>query len=147
MRVLVITIFILGSVGFLFGQDGSNINYVKPEDLSDSQIGRIVQIDFYRKSRGLLGNKQGGMDIDKVQLDIDGKQVEFVEHREDDGFNNWFSEQYLETADKKLRIKEFKLLKIEEKTILVEAHLTAKPFIEEFSFKKSDIAQILFKQN
>ena len=148
MRIVLITIFILIQVGYLFGQDGSNINYLEPEKLDESYVGQIVQIDFYRKSRGLNRSKDGdggGYNIDKVLLDIDGKQVEFIERRQDNGFNNWFSEQYLETADKKIRIKEFKILKVEEEAILVEAYLNVSPFTKEFSFKKSDIAQVLVK--
>jgi hypothetical protein len=86
-----------------------------------------------------------GVDIDKVSLEIAGKQFEFIEHREDDGFNNWFSRQYLETADKKVRIKEFKLLGVEKETIAVMGYFNIEPFEQKFTVKKSDIAQVLLK--
>jgi hypothetical protein len=145
LRSLVFTTFIFIHVTFLFGQDGSNINYVKPESLNEKQIGRVIQIDFYRKSFGALASKGNGVNIDKILLEINGKKIEFIEHREDDGFNNWFSGQYLESIDKKIRIKEFKLLKIEKESILVMGYFTAAPFKQEFSFKKKDIAEILIK--
>lgn len=132
---------------FLFGQDGSNINYVKIANLNESHIGRVIQIDFYRRSFGALSKRGNGADIDKVLLDINGKQIEFVEHREDDGYNNWFSRQYLESVDKKIKIKEFKLLKIEKETILVTGYFTVELFAQEFSFKKQEIAEILIKDD
>jgi hypothetical protein len=89
------------------------------------------------------------LNIDKVLIDIDGKQMEFVEHRKDDGFNNWFSQQYLESVDsvngKKIRIKEFKLVAIRKENILVLGYFTEKPFARELSFKKNEIAELLFK--
>jgi hypothetical protein len=147
MRILTVTVFVLIHISFLFGQDGSNINYVKVEELNKSHIGRVIQIDFYRKSFGALGGTGDGVDIDKVLLNVNDKQIEFVEHREDDGYNNWFSRQYLESVDKKIKIKEFKLLKIEKETITVTGYFTVKPFIQEFSFKKKEIAVILIKAN
>jgi hypothetical protein len=117
MRQILIISFLLLNPAFVFGQDGSDMNYLKPEALNESHIGRRLHLDFYRWSRGIRRGE--GFNIDKVSLEINGKQFEFVEHREDDGFNNWFSGQYLETADKKVRLKEFKLLGVEKETILV----------------------------
>ena len=140
--VFAIAVLILFS-GSLFAQDGSDMHYVKPEGLDQSHIGRRIHIDFYRRS---FGNRQGGgLDVDKVSHEIAGKQIEFIEHREDDGFNNWFSEQYLESADKKVRIREFKLLRIDKETITVIGYFNIDPFEKEFTFKKSDIAQLLIK--
>ena len=144
MRIVIITIFVLIQVGFLFGQDGSDINYIKPENLNSSHIGRIIQIDFFRRSFG-------GLHIDKILIDVNSKQIEFIEHREDDGFNAWFAQQYLESVDavdgKKIIIKEFKLIKIEKESILVIGYFTDKSFTKELSFKKSEIAELLFKDD
>ncbi len=71
--------------------------------------------------------------------------MEFIEHREDDGFNNWFSGQFLESSDKKIKLKEFKLLEIEPDTIKVTGYFTVKPFAEDFTFSKKDIVEILIK--
>ncbi len=112
--------------------------YVNPENLNKSHIGRIIQIDFYRRSFG-------GRNIDKISINIDDKKMEFVEHREDDGFNNWFYQQYLESVDvvngKKIKIKEFKLVDVKKENILVLGYFTEKPFIRELNFKKSQIAE------
>lgn len=102
-----------------------------------------MHVDFYRRSFGRLGGK--GFNVDKVSLVIGGKTIEFLEHREDDGFNNWFSGQYLESIDKKIRIKEFKLLDADAQTITVTGYFNIDPFEKEFIFKKSDIAQLLLK--
>jgi hypothetical protein len=140
-------VFMSVAVMFLFGgslllaQDGSNISYIKPEELRTSDIGRRIQIDFYRRSFGRW--KPGN--IDKITIEIDGKSIEFVEHREDDGFNNCFSQQYLESIDNKVRITEFKLLGVEKDTITVSGHFNVQPFEKEFTFKKADIAEILMK--
>ena len=135
-------VLILGS--FVFGQDGSDMKYLKPGELNGDHIGRRLHLDFYRPSRGWLDREQR-RNVDKVSLEIDGKWIEFVEHREDDGFNNWFSEQYLETADKKVRLQEFKLLGVAKKTITVAGYFNIEPFEQKFIFKKSDIAEALLK--
>ncbi|MFM9905625.1 MAG: hypothetical protein ACKVQJ_13765 [Pyrinomonadaceae bacterium] len=142
-QAVVMVIFMTFCGGLLLAQDGSDMNYTKPQDLDKSHIGRRMHIDFYRRS---FGNRQGGgLDVDRVSLEIGGKQIEFVEHREDDGLNNWFFEQYLESADKKARIREFKLLGIEKETITVIGYFNIEPFEKEFTFSKSEIAVVLMK--
>ena len=146
MRSVFIICFLLLSASFAFGQDGSNMSYLKPGELNVSHVGRRLHIDFYRPSKNWF-QKDRGPDLDKISLEINGRQIEFIEHREDDGFNNWFSGQYLETADKKVRIREFKLLKVEKKIIVVTGYFNIEPFEQEFMFKKSDIAEALLKAN
>ena len=145
MRTLLIICFLLLNGASVLGQDGSDMNYLKPGELNESHIGRRLHLDFHRRSRGALGGKGEGFNIDKVSLEINGKQFEFVEHREDDGFNSWFSGQHLETADKKVRLKEFKLVGVEKETILVVGYLNIEPFEQKFTFKKCEIAQGLLK--
>lgn len=144
MRIIIITIFVFFQVGFLFGQDGSNMWYIKPEKLDKSYIGKQLHIDFYRRSFG-------GFNLDKVFIEIKGKKIEFIEHREDDGFNNWFMDQRLESVDivdnVKIIIKNFKLLEIDKESILVLAFINIKPYEQEIRFKKGDIAELLFKDN
>ncbi len=68
---------------------------------------------------------------------------------EDDGFNNWFYQQYLESVGlvngKKIKIKEFKLVEVEKENILFVGYFTEKPFTRKLSFKKSQIVELLFK--
>ena len=77
----------------LQAQDGSDIMYGKIDQLDSSFIGDYAHLDFYRKS-------MFGRNIDTVTVDLDGQQIRFVEHRIDNGYNNWFKDQYLETLDK-----------------------------------------------
>ena len=76
-----------------YSQYGSDIIYLKLNQLDKSYIGDTVQIDFYRRSFG-------GLKIDTVQLVVENIYVKFKEHRVDNGFNNWFNEQYLESIEK-----------------------------------------------
>ncbi len=142
MKYFAVLFFIIFQASFALSQDGSDMWYVKPEKLDKSYIGRFHHIDFYRESFG-------GFKLDEVTLKINGKDIEFIEHREDDGFNNWFIDQHLESVNKfndiKLIIDKFKLLEISEKDILVLAYFNMKPFTEKMSFERKDIAQLLFK--
>lgn len=157
MNVLAVIFVVLIQCGFLFGQDGSDMNYIKPEELNKSFVRRKLHLDFYNVTRGLLG--QQTRIGDKITLEINGKKVVFAEKRIDDGLNNWFFEQYLESIDKvdglKLRIKEFELLKINKHNLLVKGFfvfvdnkgktLEKKSFTKELSFPKKDIVEYLFK--
>jgi hypothetical protein len=77
----------------LQAQDGSDIIYGKIDQLDSTFIGDFAHLDFYRRSFF-------GKDIDTVTIEIDEKPITFIEHRKDNGYNNWFNEQYLETAYK-----------------------------------------------
>ncbi len=149
MRIIALVIFVLIQVGFAFSQDGGNINYVKLENLDKSYIGRLLHIDFYRKSRGNLGQIKNGVDIDQVFLDINNKKIKFTEHRKDDGYNNWFDQQYLKSVNSvngtKIIITNFKLIDIEEENIIVLANFNIKPFSQEMRIDKNIIAELLFK--
>lgn len=158
MKILAFIFVVLIQCSILFGQDGSDIAYIKPEELNKSYIGRKLHLDFYNVTRNWLG-EQKHKTGDKVVVEVQGKKVTFIEHRNDDGFNNWFSQQYLESVEKidsyKLRIKEFKLLKINKNDILVQGFfvfidnkdktLEEKSFTKELSFPKKDIVEYLFK--
>ncbi len=75
-----------------FGQDGSDMRYIPIKKLNKSFIGQFAHLDFYRKS-------YMGLELDTVVINIDGRPTKFIEHRKDDGFNNWFSQQYLLSLD------------------------------------------------
>ena len=117
-------------------QDGSDILYLDNKDLSKDYINRYIHIDFYKNSFGTSGFSLKKMDsipeevlnrlrkADTVYLDFI-KNQRFVEIRKDDGYNNWFSQQYLESVeineDQKLRIQKMKLLNFSTDSIQVKA--------------------------
>lgn len=158
MRLFVVTFVILIQCGFLFAQDGGDMNYVQPEELNESYTGRRLHIDFGQKSFAASWNEDKRR-LDTILIEVNGKKVKFIEHRVDDGFNNWFSKQYLESVEEtdglKLRITQFELLKVNEKDILVKAFfvfvtktgqvLPEKSFTKELSFEKKEIIELLFK--
>ena len=85
-----LTITLLGIL-FLFyvsAQDGSDIIYYNPENLNNTFIGKLCHIDF-----GKISFR--GQSIDTIEIPINGKRMRFYEHREDNGFYNWFNKQYL----------------------------------------------------
>lgn len=96
-------------------QDGSDIRYFKPLSIDSSIVGQFVHFDFYRKSFQIHFSKFAGeaRAIDTVIINMDNIPLKFIEHRVDDGFNNWFSEQYLQSIDKidgqTIRIPKLKL--------------------------------------
>ena len=148
MRTVLMAIILVTSSCVAFAQDGGDMNYLKPQEIDAKYVGRLTHIDFYRErsfARRYTRYKCENVDADKVSLEINGKQIEFIEHRCDDGLNNWFSEQYLETADKSIRIREFKIISIDKETIRVRGYFNIKPFDKVFTIKKSDIAQLLVK--
>jgi hypothetical protein len=108
--LLLILVFIVKSA---FAQDGSDILYIEAKKINASYIGRYVQIDFFN-------NSFDGINIDTINLSVSNFQ-RFKEVRNDDGFNNWFSEQYLESIQGidslKFRIQKFKLLSVTKDSI------------------------------
>ncbi|WP_430965324.1 hypothetical protein [Spongiimicrobium sp. 2-473A-2-J] len=86
---LSITLLMLTICPLIFAQDGSDINYIKPENLDDSHIEKTCHIDFGSRSFR-------GQTLDTLELEVKGKLIKFVERRVDNGYNNWFKEQYLE---------------------------------------------------
>jgi hypothetical protein len=75
-------------MSFSMAQDGSNIKYYDPTNLDDSLIGKYCHIDFGKESFR-------GQTIDTIEINVKGQLMKFYEHRKDNGFNNWFNEQYL----------------------------------------------------
>lgn len=158
MRLLFVTYVILILCGSLLGQDGSNMRYVKPTEINESFVGRRMHLDFgqkYVRSIGQINSDRW----ETVLIGVGERKLKFIEHRVDDGYNNWFHQQYLESVDEieglKLRITEFELLKIDEKDISLKAFLAYfdkagkikpdKSFVRELSFKKKEIAEFLVK--
>lgn len=85
--------FLLAIIGMMFpiyimAQDGSNIIYYEPHNLDSSLTGQYCHIDFGRISIG-------GQVVDTIEINVNGQKIKFFEHREDNGFNNWFRQQYL----------------------------------------------------
>jgi len=93
IRNFILAILFLVLSESTYSQDGSDIIYLKLNQLDKSYIGDTVQIDFYRRSFG-------GLKIDTVQLVVENIYLKFKEHRVDDGYNNWFRGQYLESIEK-----------------------------------------------
>jgi len=91
-RIFVILIFLIVKIN-CFGQDGSDIKYVPVKEIDSSFVGKFAHLDFYRRSFHLRPK-------DTVNIVIDKKPIRFEEHRSDDGYNNWFSKQYLLSLDK-----------------------------------------------
>lgn len=77
---------------FCKAQDGSDIRYFTLDALDSSFIGKEIHIDFYRRS-------YRSINIDTITIVVDNNPIRYIEHRKDNGFNNWFSEQYLEALD------------------------------------------------
>jgi hypothetical protein len=104
----------------LLGQDGSDILYGTIDKLDKSYIGDFVHLDFHHRSFR-------GKSIDTVSILVDHKPTKFVEHRKDNGYNNWFSRQYLESADKAdgltIRIVKSRLDKITADSVFVTNYL------------------------
>ena len=106
----------VATAGLLQAQDGSDIYYIKIQDIDSSQIGRYVHLDFGSKSFH-------GIETDTIDLDIAGFNG-FKEVRKDDFYNQWFSEQYLESVAEKnglsLRIEKMKLLNVSTDSLAVK---------------------------
>lgn len=81
----IVGVFFLTS---LKAQDGSNIIYYEPNNLDSTLIGKQCHIDFGQVS-------YRGLRIDTLEINVKGKGIKFYEHRVDNGYENWFSEQYL----------------------------------------------------
>lgn len=134
------------------------MRYVKPNDLDSSYIGKWVHLDFGQRSFATF-DYDHKRPLDTVTIELNGKKVTFIEHRVDDGFNNWFEDQYLEavkTVDgMRIRIIKHKLLAIEGDLIRVESYLDVfdkkgrvlkgKSFTKEFTFQKDEIFELLVK--
>lgn len=144
-----------------FSQDGSDMNYLKPEKLTKKDVGKWVHLDFGNRSfmTGYDMNHYKQRRGDSVSVELDGQQVVFVEYRSDDGYNSWFNDQYLETDELfdglKIRWLKNKLLSIDGDDLKVEAYfqyytptgnpIRDKTLAKELTFKKVTIAEVLEK--
>ncbi|NII25274.1 hypothetical protein HB364_09290 [Pseudoflavitalea sp. X16] len=149
MKVL-ISFLLLSAALLSSAQDGSDIWYIRVQALDTSYLQEFAHLDFYRRSFH-------GSPLDTVSIPVNGKPVKFVERRKDNGFNNWFIEQYLESlemVDKvKLRIEKCQLKEIRADSVLVinyfacyDAHnkrLADQAFQQQCWFKKDIITEVL----
>ena len=133
-------------------QDGSDVRYVDIENVDTSYIGKTVHIDCYNNS--FLSRKK-----DTITILVKNNPIIFIEHREDNGFNNWFSRQFFEeirkTKSEYLRITKSVIKEIDDDSILVTSYfvlyskdnqpLEEKSFTQDIWFRKNIISQILVK--
>ena len=152
MRTLQVLTLLLTIWSHSYGQDGSDIRYFKVSAVDTTLIGQYVQFDFFRRSFG-------AQSIDNVIINIDNRPIKFVERRNDNGYNNWFFEQYLQSVDttngQTIRISKFRLdyisLKSFQVTMYVDFYDTDHNFIADKSrqvrywFDKKDVAEVLVK--
>jgi hypothetical protein len=68
------------------------MRYIPIQKLDKSFIGQFAHLDFYNRSFW-------GLKLDTVIINIDNTPIKFIEHRQDNGFNSWFSQQYLSSLD------------------------------------------------
>jgi hypothetical protein len=135
-----------------FGQDGSDIRYFKVYGVDTSLVGQYVHFDFFRRSFG-------GRTIDTVTINIDSRPIIFIERRKDDGYNNWFSQQYLQSINKTdeqaIRISKFRLDSITGSSFQVTMYidfydandklLTGKSRQVKYWLDKKNISEVLVK--
>jgi hypothetical protein len=93
MKTLKITNFLLVFWTASFGQDGSDIRYLKTHGVDSSILGLDIHFNFYNRS-------YHGLTIDRVTISIDQNPLRFIEVRKDDGYNSWFSHQALQSVDR-----------------------------------------------
>ena len=93
MKTLKITIILLSLWTSSFGQDGSDIRYFKIIGVDSSLVGQYIHFDFFNRSFR-------GQSIDTIAITIDNRPTRFIEIRKDNGYNNWFSQQSLQSIDK-----------------------------------------------
>jgi hypothetical protein len=154
MQIYRIILFTLINWSFCFGQDGSDINYFKVNAVDSSLVGRDVHFDFYNRSFG-------GRIVDTIRINIDQKVVKFVEVRKDNGHNNWFSEQSLQSVaksnEKTMVISKFRLDSITANSFTVTMFIQNADFFNkrpldlvrqiQYRFEKEDVVEVLVKSN
>ena len=120
MRSLFIIAFIFITYIPLHAQDGSDIYYYKTGGVDNKLKGKFAHIDFYNWS-------MYGYVTDTVTITIYTKPVLFREIRKDNGFENWFSQQYLESVDSfdhlKVRIVKCRIDLVTSDSILVTNYI------------------------
>ncbi len=152
MKTLKVTILLTLFWAQTFGQDGSDTRYVKTFAVDSSIVGQYIHLDFY--NRTFASRK-----TDTVTITIDDRPIRFKEVRHDDGFNNWFSQQYLqsfdEVNDQTIRISQFKLDSVKPTSFLVTMYvdfydenntlLSDKARQIKYQFDKKNIVEVLVK--
>jgi hypothetical protein len=151
---LLVLFLITIATNLVHGQDGSDILYLKADSINDSYTGKKVQFDFFNRSFG-------GLTLDTVSIDLNGRAVKFVEHRKDNGYNNWFSQQYLQSVDKingyTLRLVYNQINRVTKDEIFVTSYFDLyrknnkrvldSTVSKEHSFKKSMITEVLVQSD
>ncbi|WP_143144349.1 hypothetical protein [Flaviramulus basaltis] len=139
-------------------QDGSDIKYVDINEIDDSYIGKLVHLDFYNRSFGAFNLDKKDLN-DTINIQLENKNIEFKEHRVDNGFNNWFSKQYIESIKfidgYKIRISMCKIKEIKSDSIKVILFMeyrdnsgklnSEKPNRIEYDFPKKILTEILVR--
>jgi hypothetical protein len=152
MKTLKITILLLSFWTFSLAQDGSDIRYFKIIGVDSTLVSQFVHLDFFNRSFR-------GQSIDTITITIDNRPTRFIEVRKDNGYNNWFSQQSLQSIDKidgqTIKIPKFKLDRITttsfQVTMYVEYYdnnnnlLVEKARQIEYWFDKKDIIEVLVK--
>ncbi len=157
MRKVILLIVLIYTITTT-AQDGSDIGYVKVSNLDNSYIGKLAHLDFYNRSFGGFNYDKKDLN-DTVIIKLENKEIVFKEHRVDNGFNNWFSEQYIESIKfvdgHKIRISKCKIVEVKSdfiKVILFVEYRNKngklnfeKPNKIEYSFSKKIVTEILVK--
>jgi len=150
MKKLLVILLLISRISY--AQDGSDIRYLKTEDIDSTFTGRIVQFDFYNRSFGQIN-------VDTVIIVIGRKPTAFVERRNDNGYENWFDEQKLESVrevnGQLLVIPEFELRRIDSNQFLVNMRIEyynsenmslEKTLYFEHWFDREDIEEVLIDE-
>lgn len=152
----IILLIVLTYTVTTIAQDGSDIEYVKISNFDNSYIGKLVHLDFYNRSFGAFNYNKKDLN-DTVTIELENKKIVFKEHRVDNGFNNWFSKQYIESIKfidgYKIRISMCKIREIKSNFIKVILFIeyrnengklnVEKPNRVEYSFPKKILTEIL----
>jgi len=149
MKILNLTVVLALLCVAAYAQDGSDIKYIKPQAVDTSVIGHYVHFDFFKDSHY-------GQSIDTIVITIDNRPVKFFEVRTDDGFNQWFHHQSLQSVDKyegqTIKISQCRLDSITTKSFLVTMYvdyyandklLKHKSRLIKYWFNKKDIVRVL----
>ncbi|SFZ95192.1 hypothetical protein SAMN05428642_1122 [Flaviramulus basaltis] len=154
----IILLIILSFTINAIAQDGSDIKYVDINEIDDSYIGKLVHLDFYNRSFGAFNLDKKDLN-DTINIQLENKNIEFKEHRVDNGFNNWFSKQYIESIKfidgYKIRISMCKIKEIKSDSIKVILFMeyrdnsgklnSEKPNRIEYDFPKKILTEILVR--
>jgi len=136
-KIFAIFFFLTLIPNLVYSQDGSDIRYVKSANLNTELIGKFVHFDFYNRS--FLSKK-----IDTIELKINQKLIKFIEVRNDDGYNNWFSQQSLISEDKTLQISKFQIRIFDKNKVDATAFLN---HIKSNKIDKSELVNIFIPRN